>query len=188
MPGSSTAIRSVSVGSRLGSLLRPGVTDEPPLCPEPIPVAVLPRDARSVPGDLETAHQLIRELLETLTQQLHLNAKLQHQLEQLFRQRYGRKTERLDPGQLLLFAQDILAQAEPEPTPQPDPVPAPAPAPSAPKPKKNGHGRKPLPARLPRKPVVHDVPPNTSRAPTAAPCGSASVPKSVNSSNIFPHR
>ena len=45
--------------------------------------------ADPLPDDLETAHQLIRELLETLGQQLHLNAKLQHQLEQLLRQRYG---------------------------------------------------------------------------------------------------
>src|SRR5437588_2745838 len=112
--------------------------------------------ADPLPDDLETAHQLIRELLETLSQQIPLNAKLQHQLEQLLRQRYGRKSERVDPAQLLLFAQEILAQTEPEP--QPDPVPEPAPPPSASQPKKKGHGRKPLPASLPRKPVMHDVP------------------------------
>ena len=119
--------------------------------------------ADPLPGDLETAHQLIRELLETLGQQIHLNAKLQHQLEQLLRQRYGKKSERVDPAQLLLFAQEILTQAEP--TPKPDPVPEPTPAPSAPQPKKNGHGRKPLPASLPRKPVVHDVPPEQLPCP-----------------------
>src|SRR6516165_1477979 len=110
-----------------------------------------------LPDNIEAAHQLIRELLETLAQQLHLNAKLQHQLEELLRQRFGRKSERVDPAQLLLFAQDILAQAkaesESEPTSQPDPASEPAPAP-----KKNGHGRKPLPASLPRKRVLHDVP------------------------------
>ena len=92
--------------------------------------------ADPLPDDLETAHQLIRELLETLGQQLHLNAKLQHQLEQLLRHRYGRKSERIDPAQLLLFAQEILAQAEPapEPTPQPDPAPEPTPPPGAPRP------------------------------------------------------
>src|SRR5437016_13545586 len=102
--------------------------------------------ADPLPDDLETAHQLIRELWETLAQQLHLNAQLQHQLEQLLRQRYGRKTEQLDPGQLWLFAREILAQAEaePEPTPQPDSVPEPTPPPSAPQPRKEGHGRKPL--------------------------------------------
>src|ERR1700684_270379 len=101
--------------------------------------------ADPLPDDLEMAHQLIRELLETLGQQIHLNAKLQHQLEQLLRQRYGRKSERVDPAQLLLFAREILAHAEPEPTPQPGSVPAEPPlAPGAPQPKKKGHGRKPL--------------------------------------------
>src|SRR4051812_194838 len=112
--------------------------------------------AGPLPDDLETAHQLIRELLETLSQQVHLNAKLQHQLEQLLRQRYGRKGERVDPARLLLFAQEVLAQAEPEP--RPEAVPAPAPPPGASKPKKQGHGRKPLPASLARKPILHDVP------------------------------
>jgi transposase len=114
-----------------------------------------------LPDDLEAAHQLIRELLKTLAQQVHLNEKLQHQLEQLLRQRYGRKTEQIDPAQLLLFAQEILAQAEPEPAPAPDPEPAPA----ASAPKINGHGRKPLPASLPRQRVLHDVPPEQRTCP-----------------------
>jgi hypothetical protein len=115
--------------------------------------------ADPLPSDIEAAHQHIRELLETLGQQLHLNAKLQHQLEQLLRQRYGKKSERVDPAQLLLFAQEILARTEPEPQPEA------APPPSASKPKKNGHGRKPLPASLPRKPVMHDVPPEQLPCP-----------------------
>jgi transposase len=121
--------------------------------------------ADPLPNDLETAHQLIRELLKTLAQQIHLNDKLQHQLEQLLRQRYGKKTEQIDPAQLLLFAQEILAQAEATPTPAStsEPTPAPTPIPSAPK--KNGHGRKPLPASLPRKPVLHDVPPEQRTCP-----------------------
>ena len=82
--------------------------------------------ADPLPDDLETAHQLIRELLKTLAQQVHLNDKLQHQLEQLLRQRYGPKGERIDPAQLLLFAREILAQAEPTPVPASTPEPAPA--------------------------------------------------------------
>src|SRR3954466_9059419 len=113
--------------------------------------------ADPLPDDLETAHQLIRELLETLGQQIHLNAKLRHQLEQLLRQRYGRKGERVDPAQLLLFAREILARAEPIPDPTPNPGPETKAPPVAPKPK--GHGRRLLPASLPRKPVIHDVPP-----------------------------
>jgi transposase len=51
------------------------------------------------PNDLVTAHELIRELAQTVHSQEHLIAKLQHQLEQLLRQRYGRKSEKLDPNQ-----------------------------------------------------------------------------------------
>jgi transposase len=121
--------------------------------------------ADPLPDDLETAHQLIRELLKTLAQQIHLNEKLQHQLEQLLRQRYGPKGERIDPAQLLLFAREILARAEPAPTPAetPEPAPAPTPVPSASK--KDGHGRKPLPASLPRETVLHDVPPENRVCP-----------------------
>jgi transposase len=123
--------------------------------------------ADPLPDDLETAHQLIRELIKSLAQQVHLNEKLQHQLEQLLRQRYGPKSERIDPAQLWLFAQEILAQAEPAPAPASVPEPAPTPAPSAPK--KQGHGRRPLPASLPRKTVLHDVPPEQRTCPD---CGS----------------
>jgi transposase len=65
----------------------------------------------------------------------------------------------------LLFAQEILAQAEPEPTPQPGPAPESPLPPGAPQPKKKGHGRKPLPASLTRKTVLHDVPPEQLSCP-----------------------
>ena len=39
------------------------------------------------------------------------------------------------------------------------------PTPTSDAPKKNGHGRKPLPASLPRKPVLHDVPPEHLACP-----------------------
>jgi transposase len=103
-----------------------------------------------LPDDIASAHRLIRELLATLSQQTHLNEKLQHQLEQLLRQIYGRKSEKLDPNQLLLFAREIIEAAEPKPES------APKPAASTPI-KRPGHGRKPLPASLPRKQVLHDV-------------------------------
>src|SRR3954453_2632630 len=104
-----------------------------------------------LPDDLEAAHRLIRTLLETLRQQTHLNEKLQHQLEQLLRRLYGRKSEKLDPNQLLLFAREILEATGAEPETTPAPV-----TPSPKKPPAKGHGRKPLPAGLPRKRVVHD--------------------------------
>ena len=138
-----------------------------------------------LPTDLETCHQLIRELLESLSRQSHLNEKLQHQLEQLLRRIYGRKSEKLDPNQLLLFAREILeatgvdpaaalpaADAQPvESDGQPDST------------KKNGHGRKPLPKGLERAARSTTSPLNNSRVPTAVPSVPASARRSASNSN-----
>jgi transposase len=118
-----------------------------------------------LPDDIETAHRLIRALLETLRQQTHLNDALQHQLEQLLRRLYGRKSEKLDPNQLLLFAREILDAAGPETPPEPETQPEPEPTPAPAKPPVKGHGRKPLPAGLTRRRVVHDVPPEERLCP-----------------------
>jgi transposase len=113
-----------------------------------------------LPDDLESAHRLIRELLATLRQQAHLNAHLQHQLEQLLRRLYGRRSEKLDPDQLLLFAREVAEAGGPETAPRP----APAEEPPA-KPRPGGHGRKPLPVSLPRQRVTHEGSPEERLCP-----------------------
>ena len=119
-----------------------------------------------LPDDLEAAHRQIHERCATVREQGHLIAKLQHPLEQLLKQRYGRKGERLDPDQLLLCAREILEQAGLDvPAWDPAPEPSPTPAPTPTKPRPNGHGRKPLPANLPRRRVLHDVPPEERLCP-----------------------
>jgi transposase len=121
-----------------------------------------------LPDDIEAAHRLIRELLATLREQAHLNAHLRHQLEQLLRKLYGRKSEALDPAQLLLFAREILEAGGPEVTPEAGPeAAAPAKRPF------QGHGRKPLPTSLPRKTVLHDVAPEELPCPD---CGAVRQP------------
>jgi transposase len=121
-----------------------------------------------LPTDLDSCHSLIRELLETLRQQGLLIGNIQHQLERLLRQRFGRSSEKIDPDQLLLFAADILAEAEATQATESEPGPAgdvpPTPTPAE-KPKRKGHGRKPLPAHLERRRVVHDVPPDELTCP-----------------------
>jgi transposase len=123
-----------------------------------------------LPNDLDACHQLIRELLVTLAQKTHLNEKLQHQLEQLLRRLYGRRSEKIDPNQLLLFATEILAAMEAAPAelapPEQSLPAAPEPAP------KKGHGRKPLPASLPRHRVLHDVSPQQLPCPD---CGAVRI-------------
>jgi transposase len=119
-----------------------------------------------LPDDLDTCHQLIRELLETLREQMFLNEKLQHQLERLLRRLYGRKSEKLDPNQLLLFAREILTAAGDDPAAPAPPAPAPSPPATPARPaEKEGHGRKPLPPGLPRRRVIHDIPPDQLPCP-----------------------
>ncbi len=120
-----------------------------------------------LPTDLETCHQLIRELLESLSRQSYQNEKLQHQLEQLLRRIYGRKSEKLDPNQLLLFAREILEATGVDPAAASPAVDAqPAESGGQPDPtKKNGHGRKPLPKSLERQRKVHDVSPEKLPCP-----------------------
>lgn len=114
-------------------------------------------DDPPLPDDLATAHLQLREQAETLRRQGLLIARLQHQLEQLLRQRYGKKGEAADAGQLLLFAPDVVEAPAPGPAPESEAMPAPATP-------RNG-GRKPLPASLPRKRIVHDVPPEERACP-----------------------
>jgi transposase len=104
-------------------------------------------DDPSLPDDLATARSLIIELTRTVHLQNQLIAKLQHQLDQLLRRMHGKKGEGADPAQLLLFAPEVAEPPAPGPTPDAKPTP---PTP------RNG-GRKPLPASLPRKRIVHDV-------------------------------
>ena len=118
-----------------------------------------------LPADLEACHELIRELFQTLAQQTHLNEKLQHQLEQLLRRVYGRRSEKLDPHQLLLFAREIIAENQAAPPANAPPADTASTLAEGSPSQKNGHGRKPLPAGLPRKPVLHDVPPEQLPCP-----------------------
>ncbi len=75
------------------------------------------RDDPSPAADIEGAHALIAELERIVRDQGRLIARLQLQLEQLLRQKYGKKREAVDPGQLLLFAPDAVSPAAPGPTP-----------------------------------------------------------------------
>ena len=91
-----------------------------------------------------------RELAATVQEQQRLTARLQHQVEQLLKRLYGPRAERIDPAQLVLFAQELAAAPQPEVTPE-EQAPATTLVP------KKGHGRKPLPKDLPRQRIVHDV-------------------------------
>ena len=105
-----------------------------------------------LPDDTALLKQLIAQLLDSLRSKDRQIGQLEHRLQQLLRARFGPKAERIDSAQLLLFAQQVLAEAQP-------PAPAVQEPPAA-SPKPKGHGRKKLPRNLPRRREVHDVPPD----------------------------
>jgi transposase len=124
---------------------------------EGILLTMSPAQLETLPDDVAQYHQLIaqldainREQAKTIDEQQRVAARLQQQVEQLLKRLYGPRAERIDPKQLVLFAQELIAAHVPEAAPEEE---APAPAPAA----KKGHGRKALPNDLPRQRIVHDV-------------------------------
>ena len=87
----------------------------------------------------------------------------------LLKQSYGRKSEKVDPGQLMLLLEQANAPVKLPELPEKPATPAPKPAPDAPLPApRTRPGRKPLPASLPRETVVLE-PPASERV--CATCG-----------------
>lgn len=107
----------------------------------------------SVPDNPEDLRQYCAQLLTELREKTQLIEKLSHELALFRRSLYGRRSEKLtlDPAQLLLeFASWLKARNEATPAESaesPPGTPPPHPRP--------GHGRKPLPALLPRQRVEH---------------------------------
>jgi len=98
--------------------------------------------AEHLPDDAATLKRMVLELLATLTETRHEREQLQERLHLLLQRLYGRKSERFDPNQPLLFG-DLNEAAEPAP-----PVPDTSAAPSPPQKKRHNHGRKALPTNL----------------------------------------
>ena len=95
-----------------------------------------------------------RELAAQLEVVVAQNQALQERVRQLEEQlvlmqqwRFGRRSERLEPGQLDLFKAG-----------EAPPLPEPTEAPAAARPKQKGHGRGSFPPQLPRNTVVLDLP------------------------------
>lgn len=102
-------------------------------------------------NEIEFLQSLRDQLLEQQQQKERTIAQLQHQLQQLLRRLFGKKAEKIDPRQMLLFEALLNQLAPPTPAVPPEPLPPP-PSPT------NGHGRRRLPADLPRRKVIHDLP------------------------------
>ena len=117
---------------------------------------------KDLPRDIQKLQALLLQTQEALQQTKHENAALsatiQSQRQKLEKQEQtiadllsalrGKKRERIDPDQLLMFDLGELEQlAEEQAAPEP-----------APPRRRKGHGRRRLPADLPREEIVHELP------------------------------
>ena len=142
-----------------------------PICTRNVP---LPTPAE-LPDDLDALKRMIAELLATLRQERADKEKLRLRIEQLLRQRYGPRTERFNPDQLLLFADWTASPDEAAAgagnAAATDAAAADAATPSRPSRPKTPHGRGKLPDGLPRREVHHRL----SEAERICRCGGLRV-------------
>lgn len=104
-------------------------------------------------ADLLQRQAVIDQQQQTLEASQARIVKLEQQVILLVRHRYGPRSEKIDANQLLLFGQSVLPLTDPEPAAAEMPAEVPANRPR----KKQGHGRRVIPADLPRQTIVHDV-------------------------------
>src|SRR5207302_925821 len=120
-------------------------------------------DPHNLPSEVNLLQQIVLQLLQAVEDKDQLLARVQHQLAQLLRYRYGQKRERLDENQLFLFAAQIIAASERASAATSSAEPAVDSSPRAnskenkEKTERRGHGRKRLPESLERRRVVFDL-------------------------------
>lgn len=123
-------------------------------------------DLENLPRDIDLLHQLIRDLIRLLEQTGNRSEKQQRQIDYLLRQLYGRKSEKLDPAQLLLAFADLKEQigagdipagiaSDLEKASQGEDQEG---SRKKRRGKAKGEGRKPLPAYLPRERIEYPLP------------------------------
>jgi transposase len=109
-----------------------------------------PTAAEHLPDDVATLKRMVLELLASLHERDRDIEGYRHRINLLLRRLYGPRGERIDPHQLLLFAEMAAGQ---------DTAPAPTEPAAADKPKRRcrPHGRRRLPDNLPREPRHHEL-------------------------------
>ena len=98
-----------------------------------------------------------RQLVEQLQEQTRLRERLEYQFQLLLRRFTGRSAEKMDKNQLALF-EKLLEQLAPTTSTPSAAEPAPETASVTSKTPSAGHGRRQIPADLPRERVIHDLP------------------------------
>jgi transposase len=103
-----------------------------------------------LPTDPDTLRQLVLQLLSALQEKERRIGQLSSQLEALKRRLFGKRSEKLDPDQLVLELGMLLAAQPPAPSTEASPPESVDPEEQNSTPRKKGHGRGRLPEHLPR--------------------------------------
>lgn len=113
-------------------------------------------DPHNLPSEVNVLQQIVLQLLQAVEDKDQLLARVQHQLAQLLRYRYGQKRERVDENQLFLFAAQIIAASlrASAATPREEPTADSLTSKEKKESERRGHGRRPLPKSLERRRVV----------------------------------
>jgi transposase len=137
-----------------------------------------PTAAEQLPDDVATLKRMVLELLASLHERDRDIEGLRHRINLLLRRLYGPRGERIDPNQLLLFAEMVAGQ---------DTVPAPPEPAAAAKPKRRcrPHGRRRLPDNLPREPRHHEL---SEAERTCTACGQTRVDIGTDRSEQLDYR
>jgi len=123
-------------------------------------------DAEHLPDDPAILKRMVLELIATLAETRHEREQLQHRINLLLERIYGRRSERFDANQPLLFPD--LNQSADTPAPAALNATADTDAPSSKQKNRHQHGRKPVPKNLLHKEEHHRL----SAAELACPtCG-----------------
>jgi transposase len=145
---------------------------------DPAAASLPPTTVEQLPDDVATLKRMVLELLASLHERDRNIEGYRHRIDLLLRRLYGPRGERIDPNQLLLFAEMAAGQ---------DTAPAPTEPAAAAKPKRRGrpHGRRRLPDNLPREPRHYEL----SEAERACPaCGRARVDIGTDRSEQLDYR
>jgi transposase len=115
----------------------------------PTATAVPAIDPAHLPDDPAFLKAMLAEVLVALRASRQEGEQLRQRLDQLLRRLFGRRSERLNPDQLLLFAEPPADETvTPPPPTDPD---------ESAKPRRKGHGRQQLPKHLPRDRRVYEL-------------------------------
>ena len=106
-------------------------------------------DPTDLPDDPALLKAMLAEALAALRASRQEGDQLRQRVDQLLRRLFGRRSERLNPDQLLLFAEPPADEAVTPPTSTDSAEAA--------KPRRKGHGRQQLPKHLPRDRRVYEL-------------------------------